>query len=60
MIIVSPKFANMKWPRRLGEVAELWDGMVVILPLCYTPEEFEKKKEEIGIVRQAVEEGIVL
>jgi hypothetical protein len=26
--------------------------------LCYTPEEFEKKKKQIGIVRTAVEEGI--
>jgi len=28
--------------------------------LPYTPEEFKKKKEEIGIVKQAVEEGVVV
>gem|GEM_PF-4438397 len=32
----------------------------MLVPLCYTPEEFEEKKKEIGIVRQAVEEGIDL
>ena len=26
--------------------------------LCYTPEEFEKKKKEISIVKEAVKEGI--
>ena len=29
-----------------------------ILP--YTPEEFEKKKHEIGIVKEALSEGIIL
>ena len=28
--------------------------------LCYTPEEFEEKREEFGIVRVALEEGIAL
>ncbi|MDI6902642.1 MAG: nucleotidyltransferase domain-containing protein [Methanocellales archaeon] len=28
--------------------------------LCYTPEEFEKKKKQITIVREAVKEGIVI
>ena len=28
--------------------------------LCYTPEEYERKRGELGIVRRASEEGIVL
>jgi hypothetical protein len=28
--------------------------------LCYTPEEFQEKREEFGIVRVALEEGISL
>jgi hypothetical protein len=28
--------------------------------LCYTPDEFEAKREEMGIVRVALEEGIAL
>ncbi len=27
-------------------------------PICYTPEEFEEKKMQIGIVKQAIEEGV--
>lgn len=25
--------------------------------LCYTPEEFDRKRDELGVVRTAVEEG---
>lgn len=57
LIIVSEKFKNIKWPIRLGKVAELWEGTIAIEPLCYTPEEFEKKKKQIGIVQQAIKEG---
>ncbi len=28
--------------------------------LCYTPEEFEEKRKEISIVRQAIKEGVVI
>ncbi len=58
LIIVSKKFEGVKWPNRLGDVAELWDGIITIEPLCYTPEEFTKKKKQMGIVQQAVKEGI--
>ncbi len=60
LLIVSDKFKEIKWPRRVGDVAKLWMGLVEIEPLCYTPEEFEKKKRQIGIVQQAVKEGKVL
>ena len=60
MIIVSKKFKNIKWPVRLGDVAVEWEGFVDIEPLCYTPEEFAVKKKQIGIVQQAVKEGVVL
>lgn len=57
-IIVSKKFENTKWPVRIGDIAELWEGLITIEPLCYTPEEFEVKRKQLGIVRQAVREGI--
>jgi predicted nucleotidyltransferase len=60
LIIVSDKFRDIKWPRRIGAVAQLWPGLVDIEPLCYTPEEFEIKKKQIGIVQQAIKEGIEL
>ena len=60
VVIVSERFKNVPWPRRIGDVAELWGGLVVLEPLCYTPEEFEQKRKELGIVQQAVKEGIDL
>jgi hypothetical protein len=33
---------------------------IEIEPLCYTPEEFEVKKNQIGIVSEAIKEGIFL
>jgi predicted nucleotidyltransferase len=58
MIIVSKKFEGINWIKRIQEVSELWEGMVLSETLCYTPKEFEEKQKEWGIVRQAVKEGI--
>lgn len=37
-----------------------WDGLVTLEPLCYTPAEFEENKRIIGIVSEAVREGVDL
>ena len=37
-----------------------WEGLVTLEPICYTPAEFEEKREMIGIVNEAVREGIDL
>ncbi len=60
MFIVSQRFEGVNWLERIREVSDLWDGFVLLEPLCYTPQEFEEKKNQIGIVNQAVEEGIEL
>lgn len=57
VVIVSKRFENVSWPRRLADVSELWDGLISLEPLCYTPKEFETKKKQIGIVMQAIKEG---
>jgi predicted nucleotidyltransferase len=60
IIIVSSKFEGINWLTRIREVADLWPGLVLLEPLCYTPEEFDEKRKEIGIVNQAVKEGLEL
>lgn len=42
----------------MAAIYEFWDEPYDIEPLCYTPEEFEEKMSEIGIVSKAVEEGV--
>lgn len=62
IIIVSKNFEGKKSYKRSPDLYLEWHFNTDInLPvdfLCLTPEEFEKKKKQIGIVKTAVEEGI--
>ncbi|MFQ5839035.1 MAG: nucleotidyltransferase domain-containing protein [Thermoplasmata archaeon] len=60
LVIVSKAFEGVGWRERILKVLELWDGDVPLEPLCYTPEEFESRSQEISIVREAVRGGVVL
>ena len=57
VLIVSRKFEGIPWPNRSAVVflaARIRDSLEI---LCYTPSEFQEKRQEIGIVQAAVEEG---
>ncbi len=58
IVLVSPQFASMGFFERPVEIYRHWSGPESLEPLCYTPEEFEKKKGQISIVREAVRTGI--
>jgi len=58
ILIVSRDFKKLKFVERSAEVIDFWDNFIDLEPLCYTPEEFKRKSREIGIVRQAIKEGI--
>jgi predicted nucleotidyltransferase len=60
MIIVSKKFEGVNWLKRIRDVSVLWEGLVPLEPICYTPKEFEEKKRMIGIVSEAIKEGVEL
>ena len=60
LILVSPGFAAIPFLRRPVHVLELLDYPGGLELLCYTPEEFEEKRRELGIVHVALEEGITL
>lgn len=60
MIIVSKKFEGVNWLKRIRDVSVYWEGLVPLEPICYTPAEFEEKKNMIGIVSEAVKEGVEL
>jgi predicted nucleotidyltransferase len=60
MIIVSERFEGVNWLKRIRDVSVYWEGLVPLEPICYTPAEFEKKKKMIGIVSEAVKEGVEL
>lgn len=60
LILVSKDFEKLNFRERMGEVIGEWDASVDLEVICYTPKEFEKKKGQIGIIPQAVKEGVLI
>ena len=57
LIIVAESFRETRWLDRPVAVLEAIGAPFGMDLLCYTPDEFERKAEEIGIVRTAMETG---
>lgn len=60
ILIVSDAFRRVRWIDRPVRVMEECDVRFGVELLCYTPEEYTRKREEFGIVRTASEEGVDL
>ena len=58
IIVVSSKFRKKRFRYRPLGFRKYWDFNYPVDFLCYTPEEFNKLKKQITIVREAVETGI--
>ncbi len=58
LVIVSPDFDGTPFIKRMVLVSRYWPPDLALEALCYTPEEFEKKSRQIGIVSQAIKEGL--
>ncbi|MBI2916682.1 MAG: nucleotidyltransferase domain-containing protein [Chloroflexi bacterium] len=57
LVTVSPDFQGMSFSAR----ASLLLGAIPLHPaeyFCYTPQEFEQGREDIGVLRQALQEGV--
>ena len=60
LIVVSDAFEGKKSFRRAIGFYEYWNIDSPVDFICLTNEELEKKKNEIGIIRQALKEGVVI
>lgn len=63
IIIVSRDFSNVPFIDRSNVIYkyyDAWKGEGSLEVICYTPEEFERKKAQIGMVKDAVEEGLII
>ena len=60
LLIVSERFGAMPFLARASTVLVDLDPPFAVDLLCYTPEEFRRKREELGIVSLALEEGLPL
>ena len=60
ILIVSSKFNTINWRERIISVFGKWDKKQMLEPICLTPDEFSRRQKEIGIIQQAMKEGIDL
>lgn len=60
LILVSSDFEGKFFTDRPVELYEYWKGERSVELFCYTPEEFEKKRRQIGFVAEAEKSGIVI
>lgn len=57
LIIVSPAFRGRSLGQRGYPIRKAWDLDVAVDFLCYTPEEFEARRNRATIVQLALDEG---
>lgn len=63
VVLVSPAYEGMPWLERVYQAGSLWDALEMGAPAdvhCYTPPEFERKRESMRSVREAVATGLDL
>ncbi|MGH7700501.1 MAG: nucleotidyltransferase domain-containing protein [Gemmatimonadales bacterium] len=60
VLLVAEAFREIRWLDRAFRVHQDCAIRMAVELLCYTPEEYARKKEELGIVRTAVAEGVEL
>ena len=60
LIIVSEKFKEEDTLRRAIGFYKYWNLDYPVDFLCYTPEEFDKLKNQVTILREAVKTGVII
>lgn len=60
LIVVSERFRGVPFLDRIVRVLNDLEISFALELLCYTPEKFERKRHELGLVSRAAEEGFAL
>lgn len=60
LIVVSKKFENLRQGNRVLLSYRLWKNNFALELLCYTPKEFNDRKDGLNIVSEALKTGIEL
>lgn len=58
VIAVSKSFSKIPFRKRPDKFLNAWKLPVDLEILCYSPEELNRKKKEIGLVREALKQAI--
>ncbi len=63
LVLVSAAFEGMPWLERVYQASALWDGLEMGSAAnvhCYTPDEFERKRQTMPAVQRVIERGMLL
>jgi hypothetical protein len=63
VVFVSEHFDGVPWLERVYQTGSLWDAYEMGASAdvhCYTPAEFERRRETLPVVRDAAEHGLEL
>ena len=63
VVLVSEQFSGIPWLERVYLASSLWDAYEMGARAevhCYTPSEFERKVEQLTVVRAAADHGLEL
>jgi uncharacterized protein len=63
VVLVSSAYDGMPWLERVYHAGALWDALEMGAPAdvhCYTPAEFERKRQTLPAVRAAADDGLDL
>jgi hypothetical protein len=63
LVLVSEYFDGMPWLERVYQAGSLWDALEMGAPAdvhCYTPQEFERKRDQLRLVRETADHGLEL
>jgi hypothetical protein len=63
LVLVSDHFDGVPWLERVYQAGSLWDALEMGAPAelhCYTPAEYERKRDQLKVVRQAADHGLEL
>ena len=63
LVLVSEHFDGVPWLERVYQAGSLWDALEMGAAAevhCYTPTEFERKRDQLKVVRQTADHGLEL
>ena len=63
IVLVSSHFDGIPWLERVHQAGSLWDGLEMGGAAdvhCYTPAEFDRRRENLPVVRAVAEQGLEL
>lgn len=60
LLLISKDFKGKKYFKRSPDLYLMWDYNYNVDILCLTPQELRKKQKEIGIINEAIKQGIII